>query len=75
MPIYEYVCPRCGTEFELMRSVKEVDEPAFCPQCGQRSQRLMSVFASRLDFYLRAPSKPAFRKASQGESESSDSST
>ena len=33
MPIYEYVCPRCKTEFELMRPFNEADKPAKCPKC------------------------------------------
>ena len=32
MPTYEYVCPKCGHEFELFQSMK--DEPLKkCPKC------------------------------------------
>ena len=34
MPIYEYVCPRCKTEFEVIRPFSEADKPAKCPQCN-----------------------------------------
>jgi putative FmdB family regulatory protein len=62
MPVYEYQCLKCGTVFELMRRISEMDNPALCPQCGAEGQRLVSVFASKAGFYIRAPVKPAFRK-------------
>lgn len=62
MPIYEYLCPKCEKEFELMRPLSEADKPAFCPLCGTKAEKLVSVFASKSGFYLRAPEKPAFRK-------------
>lgn len=62
MPIYEYRCSKCGTDFELMRRMSEINEPALCPQCGAEAERLVSNFASKVGFYVRAPAKPAFRK-------------
>lgn len=34
MPLYEYTCPKCGEEFELIRTLSERDEPTQCPRCG-----------------------------------------
>jgi len=62
MPIYEYQCPKCGREFELMRAMSQSDEPAPCPNCGTAAQRLVSVFASKADYYIKVPRKEAFRK-------------
>ena len=62
MPVYEYRCLRCDTDFELMRRISEMNEPALCPQCGSKAERLVSVFASKVGFYVRAPAKPAFRE-------------
>jgi putative FmdB family regulatory protein len=44
MPIYEYHCDRCETEFEqLIRG----SEPAECPHCKAQSvEKLLSVPAS-----------------------------
>ncbi len=43
MPYYEYVCPDCETRFEIRRSMKEIDDPAICPQCqGTRATRQVS---------------------------------
>lgn len=67
MPIYEYFCPKCQAEFELMRPVSQATEPASCPQCGSAGQKLVSVFGSKTGFYVRAPEKPAFRRQSAGE--------
>ena len=33
MPIYEFVCPNCSHEFELIRSFSDNSMPA-CPQCA-----------------------------------------
>lgn len=62
MPIYEYRCPKCGTDFELMRRMAEIDKPAPCPKCGAEAERLVSAAGSKVGFYIRPPAKPAFRK-------------
>ena len=45
MPIYEFKCADCGTEFE--RVVFSSDESAFeCPKCNSKEvQKVLSVFA------------------------------
>ena len=46
MPIFEYSCPDCDTECELLVAAKEV--PA-CPQCGSgKMEKLMSVSSGRV---------------------------
>jgi putative FmdB family regulatory protein len=42
MPIYEYICDRCGHEFEEMQRI--TDDPLdSCPKCARRSvHRLIS---------------------------------
>ena len=34
MPIYEYVCKKCGKEFEVL--VFNKDEKPECPACGAK---------------------------------------
>ncbi len=47
MPIYEYQCRNCGKAFELLRSLKDADEPMECPQCHVRAlERQFSSFAA-----------------------------
>lgn len=48
MPVYEYVCPKCGHEFEqLVMSAAQRDRMG-CPECGHsKATRKMSVFAAR----------------------------
>ncbi|NWF77685.1 MAG: zinc ribbon domain-containing protein, partial [Chloroflexi bacterium] len=53
MPVYKYRCPRCDTDFELMRRISEKNEPALCLPCGSKAERLVSVFASKVGFYVR----------------------
>ena len=46
MPIYEYACPECGTEFELLRPLSDSDKSAPCPECKAEAGRKLSKFAS-----------------------------
>ena len=61
MPIYEYVCLRCKTEFEVMRPFSEADKPVICPQCNSEAQKQIANFASKTGSYLQSPARP-FRK-------------
>jgi putative FmdB family regulatory protein len=47
MPIFEYRCQECGTEFDELESVENRDAPHECPKCGsEKSERLMSLFST-----------------------------
>ena len=61
MAVYEYVCPKCRKEFELMRPIGEADKPAKCPKCGSKASKLISSFASKTGDSIQPPGKP-FRK-------------
>ena len=44
MPIYEYICAKCGTNFELL--VREGTKLA-CPECGAaKVEKQFSAFAA-----------------------------
>ena len=45
MPIYEYVCSDCSSNFELLRPLSQSDEEAVCPHCHKPARRKMSTFA------------------------------
>lgn len=45
MPIYEYVCGKCKTRFELMRPISKSGDAADCPSCKGQAKRIMSKFA------------------------------
>ncbi len=45
MPIYEYVCPDCKSEFELLRPLSQASDTAPCPRCHQAAERILSTFA------------------------------
>ena len=61
MPIYEYLCTKCGTEFELIRPFSEADKPGVCPKCNSQAQKLVSSFGSKTGSYIQTPAQP-FRK-------------
>ncbi len=45
MPLYEYACKSCGSDFEKLRPMSEGHE-AHCPECGQVSKRVLSLIAA-----------------------------
>jgi putative FmdB family regulatory protein len=65
MPIYEYVCPRCKTEFEVIRPFSEADKPAICPNCNSEAQKQIANFASKTGSYLQSPARPLRKMAAE----------
>ena len=61
MPIYEYRCGSCGTDFELTRSISQSGDPAPCPNCKRPAEKLVSSFASKADYAIKVPAKEPFR--------------
>jgi len=73
MPIYEYVCSKCKTEFELRLSFSEFDLPQLCPKCHSTAQKLISSFSTRNAGKVEIAEKP-FRKEAAKEPKSQTSS-
>ncbi len=48
MAVYEFICRKCGTEFEVTCHMDERDARAVCPNCGSHEvdQRLSAAFSS-----------------------------
>lgn len=47
MPIYEYYCPDCSTEFEKLVRLSEANIIPDCPECGEKhAQKKLSAFAT-----------------------------
>ena len=61
MPIYEYRCASCGTDFELTRPISQSGDPAPCPNCRRPAEKLVSSFASKADYAIKVPAKEPFR--------------
>ncbi len=40
MPIYEYFCKACDGVFEAIRPIAKASEPAPCPVCAKKAQRI-----------------------------------
>ncbi len=41
MPLYDYSCPKCGVEFEIICSIADRDMPHRC-ECGGKAKRILS---------------------------------
>ncbi len=47
MPIYEYVCSDCESEFSRLRPMSQVHAPIPCAACGSaHTSRKLSLFAA-----------------------------
>ncbi len=79
MPVYEYYCETCRAEYELIRSVSRMDDPALCPTCGQAGRRQLSQFSFNSNTFtapkLRPTSQGPFRSHNQDSSAASDEKT
>jgi len=57
MPIYEYKCETCGSDYEQMRKMSEADSDSECPSChSAKVNRRLSSFATSSGTPDRAPS-------------------
>lgn len=41
MPLYNYHCPQCNKEFEVIHSLKNYKKGTFCPQCGILAKKIL----------------------------------
>lgn len=46
MPLYEYQCKTCGREFERLVRSADRDKGGACPDCGNATERKISLFSS-----------------------------
>jgi len=46
MPIYEFYCNKCRQKFEMLRPFSRSGEPADCPKCKTKADRIMSTCIS-----------------------------
>jgi len=50
MPVYEYQCQDCGQRFDMLRSMRDADEPAICKHCkSNQTRRAISAFFATSD--------------------------
>jgi putative FmdB family regulatory protein len=73
MPTYEYVCRKCGHEFEAYQSIK--DEPLKrCPKCKGAVKRKISMGAGLLfkgsGFYITDYRSEGYKSSAKAEKES-----
>lgn len=64
MPVYEYLCEDCEGVFEVVRQMKESEEPQPCPVCDTEGQRVMpstfTAFVMRKGYPRRIPDKGTY---------------
>ena len=60
MPLYEYACLDCRTQFDALRSFKDADAPIACPDCESlETSRMLSLFFAHSDGRAITQSAPA----------------
>lgn len=45
MPLYEYYCPPCGSQFEVLRPISQMNHATTCPSGHTTNNRVLSLFA------------------------------
>jgi putative FmdB family regulatory protein len=45
MPIYEYWCSHCRSQFDKLRTISSNDAEVKCPTCGSNVKRMLSMVA------------------------------
>ncbi len=69
MPIYEYICPKCGHDFEVFTVKIEEGTPS-CPKCGcEKTKKRISMLG-----YLKHPDHGGQGKLTSGSTGCSDGS-
>ena len=58
MPVYEYFCPQCSRELEVLHPIRSASEQSDCPNCGAKAWRLASGFGSKTGSYLQPSGVP-----------------
>ena len=41
MPVYPYRCTSCSHEHDVAKSVRQIDDPEYCPKCQANSRRYL----------------------------------
>jgi putative FmdB family regulatory protein len=60
MPLYEYKCNDCRTQFDALRSISNADTPIACQDCqGENTSRMLSLFFAHSDGRTITQSAPA----------------
>ena len=67
MAVYEYLCPQCRNQFELMRPMSEAEKSARCPKCGSEAQKLISGFRSMTGDSMQPADEPFGKRTVGGE--------
>ena len=81
MPLYEYLCEKCGSKFELIEKFSDSPKLIHEGECGGPVHRLISAPALQFkgtgfyitDYAKSGASKSDSKKSSEGKSESKDS--
>jgi putative FmdB family regulatory protein len=47
MPLYNYDCPNCTTEFEQFLPLKKYKTPVPCPTCGRTGRKVITAQIQR----------------------------
>ena len=71
MPIYEYYCENCRLEFEALKPLSQVDDPANCKICNTPGERLLSTFSFKSNTFTAPKLKPATKPRRSHDSDNS----
>lgn len=64
MPVYEFFCKHCDGVFEAMKQISQASDPAPCPVCAKKAQRIpptsFSAFTMREGYPRAIPDRGTY---------------
>lgn len=64
MPVYEYLCKHCDGIFEAIKQISQASQPASCPVCARKAQRVpptsFSAFTMREGYPRAIPDRGTY---------------
>ncbi len=64
MPVYEFFCKHCDGVFEAMKQISQASDPALCPVCAKKAQRIpptsFSAFTMREGYPRAIPDRGTY---------------
>lgn len=64
MPVYEYLCKHCDGIFEAIKQISQASQPAPCPVCARKAQRVpptsFSAFTMREGYPRAIPDRGTY---------------
>jgi putative FmdB family regulatory protein len=60
MPVYDYLCQKCGTAFDVTKRIAEIDVVESCPECKSECDSKARIISTPKEFFGEKPEEPFY---------------